>query len=320
MASILDRYGIKEVADLTFYSIDGSTGRPRTPVLYIDTAKVSTIEQTAENVYATGGRGNARLIGWDFGKEITLNIEDAVFSPKSLSIMFGDGTVGTELNVAAKKNQLYKTFVYVAEQSVDATEEKDTEGSAIFQGSALATAIFPDNSAVWNLYKDFGLTKGDSTASPAVPATTVAVTEEFSAPGTGTKVGKATKMIAGNKYFISFYVPVKEGKGKEIVVGPDTFPGTYYITGDTYARSEADGTDEYFQFIVPKGKVTSENTITLEAEGDPSVFNMTVEVMRATVGGENVMMKLIQYGLGEGATADKTDILDTRLGWTGSGE
>ena len=31
MASILDRYGIKEVADVTFYSInpDGSRGAPR---------------------------------------------------------------------------------------------------------------------------------------------------------------------------------------------------------------------------------------------------------------------------------------------------
>ena len=39
-----------------------------------------------------------------------------------------------------------------------------------------------------------------------------------------------------------------------------------YITGDTYARSEVTGDDEYFQFIVPKGKITSENTITMEAK------------------------------------------------------
>lgn len=44
-----------------------------------------------------------------------------------------------------------------------------------------------------------------------------------------------------------------------------------YIVGDTFARNETTGKDEYFQFIVPKGKVVSENTITLEAEGDPSV-------------------------------------------------
>ena len=64
MVSILDRYGIKEVADVTFYKIqsDGSIGAP---VLYLDTLKVSTIEQTAENTPARGGKGNPELITWD---------------------------------------------------------------------------------------------------------------------------------------------------------------------------------------------------------------------------------------------------------------
>lgn len=33
-----------------------------TPVLYLDTLKVSTIEQTAENVSARGGKGNPESI------------------------------------------------------------------------------------------------------------------------------------------------------------------------------------------------------------------------------------------------------------------
>ena len=34
-------------------------------VLFLDTLKVSTIETTAENVDATGGWGNPKLITWD---------------------------------------------------------------------------------------------------------------------------------------------------------------------------------------------------------------------------------------------------------------
>lgn len=64
MASILDRYGIKEVADVTFYDLD-ENGAPTNPVLYLDTLKVSTIEQTGEQSDATGGKGNAPLIIWD---------------------------------------------------------------------------------------------------------------------------------------------------------------------------------------------------------------------------------------------------------------
>ena len=56
MASIFDRYGIKEVADVVFYSLD-ENGSPKTPLLYLDSLKISTIEQTAENVSARGGKG-----------------------------------------------------------------------------------------------------------------------------------------------------------------------------------------------------------------------------------------------------------------------
>ena len=91
MASILDRYGIKEVADITFYEL-GESGLPTYPVLYIDTAKTSTIEQTAEQTDARGGKGNPILISWDFNKEINVTLEDALFSVKSMAIMFGNGT------------------------------------------------------------------------------------------------------------------------------------------------------------------------------------------------------------------------------------
>ena len=57
--------GIKEVADCVFYKIDPTTGGPGAPVLYLDSLKVSTVEQTASSVYAQGGKGNPRLIGWD---------------------------------------------------------------------------------------------------------------------------------------------------------------------------------------------------------------------------------------------------------------
>jgi hypothetical protein len=55
-----------------------------------------------------------------------------------------------------------------------------------------------------------------------------------------------------------------------------------------------------FQFIIPKAKVTSENTITLEAEGDPSVFNMSLKVLRPADG---IMMKLVKYNLDDGTAA-----------------
>ena len=49
--------------------------------------------------------------------------------------------------------------------------------------------------------------------------------------------------------------------------------------------------------------MNAENTITLEAEGDPSVFNMSLRVLRPSDG---IMMKLVKYDLISTGTNDDT--------------
>ena len=85
MANIFEQYGIKEVADVTLYAIelDKYDNEVYIPVMYLDTLKVSTLEQSASQATANGGKGNPDLITWDFGKEISLSLEDALFTPAS---------------------------------------------------------------------------------------------------------------------------------------------------------------------------------------------------------------------------------------------
>ena len=59
--------------------------------------------------------------------------------------------------------------------------------------------------------------------------------------------------------------------GNTIEISADKFPGTYKIVGDTYARSKDTGEDQHFQFVIPQAKLGSEVSITLEADGDPTV-------------------------------------------------
>jgi hypothetical protein len=95
--NIFDQYGIKEVADVTLYAIelDKNDDEIYVPVLYFDTLKVSTVEQTAEQTSARGGLGNPELIMWDYGKEISVTLEDALYTPASQSLMWG-GKFGTK--------------------------------------------------------------------------------------------------------------------------------------------------------------------------------------------------------------------------------
>lgn len=99
--NIFDQYGIKEVADVTLYSIqkknDGGGGVYYVPSLYLDTLKISSVDKTAENVWAEGGLGNSRLICWDYGKKIDIKLEDALCTPASLGLCWG-GTLNADWN------------------------------------------------------------------------------------------------------------------------------------------------------------------------------------------------------------------------------
>ena len=239
MASILDKYGIKEVADVMFYDIT-ETGAPGKPVLYLDTLKVSTIEQTAQEATANGGKGNAPLIIWDYGKEINVTLEDALFSAKSMALMFGNGVPSDDTST------LKKTISWIA-----------TSSGAVSSGTGLPTTY-----------------EGPQGKSYAVPDSVATYDETGSA---------VDSVESGKTYYSTFDVAITSAA--TIEVSANSFPGTYYITGDTYARSEKTGLDEFFQFIIPKAKVQSSNTITLQADGDPSVFSLNLRAM----------MKLVKY-------------------------
>ena len=270
MANILEQYGIKEVCDFTLYDI-GADGKPTVPVLYLDTLKVSTLEQTAEDTSAKGGKGNADLIIWDFGKEINITLEDALFSAKSMAIMFGNGTVTDYTGDAA---YIMKTEKFVA---TDVTLPKNNSGTYSDASGWSAKYTAPDGKLYEKKNPKFFDAKG---ATPSA-------------------------LVKGETYFCSFDVLVD---GAIIDIGASTFPGTYYAVGDTFARSRTTGKDEEFQLIIPKAKVMSENTITMEAEGDPSVFNMNLRVLRPADG---KMVRLVKYklsGTGSDPAADTTSI------------
>lgn len=298
MASILDRYGIKEVADVTFYEIKND-GTPGKPVLFLDTLKVSTIEQTAEQVDARGGKGNPKLITWDYGKEITLTLEDALFSPKSMAIMLGDGNVaqGTggyiRKTAVARLSTATEGVIKLINDYITADIYDAAEGSKRVKLYLGGNATAPAGEVKINGQLAFSVTGETSVLYDEDGTILDEAFTESDLKGlytTGLTVPTG-KNLDGHKIMFTYWV---KATTKIITVSGDTFPGTYYVQGDTYSRSDVDGRDQFFQFIVPKAKLTAEQTITLEAEGDPATFNMNLTVLRPESG---EMMKLVQYDL-----------------------
>ena len=273
MASILDQYGIKEVADVVFYELD-SKGAPSAPVLYLDTLKVSTVEQSAEVVDATGGKGNVKLISWDTNKEVTATFEDALFSVKSLAIMFGGQVTDNGPN-----QEVLKTV------------------------PSSAISVIDGNNNAWKIrvgQYDLYLSKDKGTyfkyeGKDVVPVASSTTVEKTAFDFMTFDILDTTKTPSGSDSAMT--------TGLEIKIDASTFGGTYYITGDTFARNYKSGKDEFLQFIIPKGKVSSEDlSLTMEADGDPATFSMNIKVLRTDDG---TMFKLVKYTLADATSGNQ---------------
>lgn len=293
--NIFDKYGIKEVANVYFEALDDDLKAgvyKGDIVLFLDTLKVSTIETTAESTDATGGWGNARLITWDYGKEITLTLEDALISLESLRFMLG----GAIHRPASAEPVVVR---HTEEVVVDAS------GKVPLPKDHLTGVTLTPKATTGHPIRLINLTTGVRTqiTSGTMGASN---TITFTNPAAGASEVAAA---AGDHIRIFWEELVTSEDAQEsaieVTISPDTFPGTYRVVGDTFMRSEKTGKDEAFQFVINKAKVLSEVTITLEAEGDPSTFEMTLNVLRSdNERGEKEMMKLIRYTIAESASTE----------------
>jgi hypothetical protein len=307
--NIFDKYGIKEVANVYFEALDDDIAAgvyAGDIVLFLDTLKVSTIETSAENVAARGGWGNPRLVQWDYGKEINLTLTDALLSLESLRFMLGG---------AIKRPKAADSVI------VRHTEEVVCKAGGIVPKpiSRFSDEPLTPTATYGHPIRLINLTTGARTqlvvSEPAGSAITIDGNHaiNFVNPSMLADETSNTKATAQGDHIRIFWETEVTSEAAsetavEVTISPDTFPGTYKVVGDTFMRSEKTGKDEPFQFIINKAKVQSNVTITLEAEGDPSTFEMTLNVLRSTnEDGKNEMMKLIRYNISSTDSSETGD-------------
>lgn len=310
--NIFDKYGIKQVANVYFEALEDDPAAgvyEGDIVLFLDTLKVSTIETTAENTAAQGGWGNPRLISWDYGKEINITLEDALMSLESLRFMLGG---------AIKKPSATETVVVRHTEEVIAGADGKLPLPKHHLSNEVLTPIATEGHPIRFINLGGGTdseTAGTrtqivySSANGAVNTMSENVVLTFN----NDAAGISNKVAARGDHVRIFWDEVVTGaankdKAVEVTISPSTFPGTYRVVGDTFMRAEKTGKDEPFQFVIEKAKVLSEVTITLEAEGDPSTFEMQLQVLRSTGDSGNEMMKLIRYNVTDQESDNGDDI------------
>ena len=91
-------------------------------------------------------------------------------------------------------------------------------------------------------------------------------------------------LMFGAKGVRSGAIGVDDSQDKSIVVDTSTFPSNYHVVGLTYIRNQNTGADSPFIFEIPNGKVNVSGTLTMEADGDPTTFEMTLKALKSKDG------------------------------------
>jgi hypothetical protein len=211
------------------------------PVVFFDTLKVSTIENASESAEATGGQGNNRLMSWDFGRTATLTLQDALLSDVSLSLLSGNAIKEANVQVVGRE------VLTVATLKVTLQNTPDVGSVTVYkmEGSIMGTEV-----------------TGFTVASaPSKEITFI----------TG---------VANNDKVMVFYTYTLATGASQITFSGNSFPATYKVVGDTVVRGE-DGVNRKMQFIIPKAKLQSNFSLTMDAE-NVATFDFTLDVLLDT--------------------------------------
>ena len=278
------KFGVREICDVVFRAktkmqFGNKTYYENEPVFYFDSLKTTSLEGAVTTVYAQGGKGNARLASWDGEKTVTFNMEDALISPVSLSML-----ANANMIEATESKPIYIHMT----QNVKGTISEDNSSISFTLENVPAK---PEHSALKDIFYVMLLnSRGEVVSEPFTKG--IAVGEKTSnntcqvtmSLNDGTNITKDQK----NDYLVKlknaddtiniladFYV-ARTNNVMQIDIEPEQHGGNYYIEASTLFRS-TDGEDLPAEFIIPNAKVQSNFTFTMASTGDPSTFNFVMD-------------------------------------------
>ena len=249
------KFGVREICDVVFKAkadtkIGTSTFKKGQPVLYIDSAKTSTIEGAATTVYAQGGKGNTRLIAWEGEKTLTFTVEDALLSPIGFSVLSGAGLFkaeGETVHVHTTAN------AFVGEDGkIDLTDALETTEQIDSTAPVFVMVVEEDGSITGEMLSELVVKEGGKALTGATTA-------------------------AGKQVFVDFYITKDSANVSELQIDAGNFAGYYYVEASTLFRRESDGVDMPAEITLPNVKIQSNFTFSMASTGDPSTFTFTMD-------------------------------------------
>ena len=264
------KFGVRQIANVVFKAknlqkIGPYTFQKGQPVFYMDTAKTSTLEGAATTVYATGGRGNTRLIAWEGEKTLTFTVEDALLSPVSFAMLSGAGLLKAASD-STDRIHFHQTSTAIAALTSTTGETVEIDLHGALESSEKICSTAPIYVMALDDY-------GDITGK---------ITNGWAVDETGKKLTITAKSAEDAKTYtgsvmVDYYVIKNASTVSEMQIDANNFAGYYYVEADTLFRRQSDGKDLPANITFPNVKIQSNFTFSMAATGDPSTFTFTMD-------------------------------------------
>ena len=267
------KFGVRQIVNVVFRAKDAQmignkTFQKGQPVFYMDSAKTSTLQGAATTVYATGGRGNTRLVTWEGERTLTFTVEDALLSPISFAMLSGAGVV-RGLENEGKKIHFHQTTavsVNVTNHSIDLTDALESADIVCSTAPIYVMEIDETGDLTGKVFDKYTVSTGTGSNVPSLGKGLTWSGGSSDTPPTGTVL-------------VDYYVLKDAASAFELQIDAENFAGYYYVEADTLFRRQSDGKDLPANITLPNIKIQSNFTFSMASTGDPSTFTFTMDAM-----------------------------------------
>lgn len=220
-------------------------------------------DNNVETVYARGGRGNAKIVGFSSNREARLVMQDAIFDNKAVAMLTGNDLLEGKKIVDINEVQ--------SVTSNKITLNKTPKGALV--------SVFKVNPDGTNGDE---FTLGTPTTNP----------KEYSISGKDLTFGTT---VANGTLIRVYYKIETATDAKSIKVTSDQFGKTFRVSievlvTDVYTKKAYNGI-----LNIPNAKFEDNFNISLSSDGDPAVLDLNMEILKSPVSQD--MWELIVFDL-----------------------
>lgn len=256
-----NRFALRDAGSFTFYRLDGN----KEAVVTLNTLKTSGIETSGETVYARGGFGNAKLVGFSSNREAKITLEDAIFDVEALAMI-----TGNEIKRASKDIDAQDILTVDSRNTVTLTKK--------IYGNPVTVALL----------------NADGTLGKRLEKASSATTGKYSIAGQvitfHTDIPQDTKVKV-------YYMTKTAVDASSIRVTTDAFGKSFRVVGDIIVRDEFTKQDYAGQIRIPCAKFEDNFSLSLASDGDPATLSLPLEILKDPTSTD--MWELVIYDANE---------------------